>query len=86
MPNYFLVIIPTLLLSAIFTWVIKKMAFKYGLVDKPDEHRKLHVVFTPLLGGIAIFSAFFIVLYFFKNYYNYSALFIKNTFLTTKAK
>lgn len=55
-------------MSATFTVIIRKVAFKYGIVDKPDKDRRFHQKDTPLLGGIAIFLSFFIALYFFREF------------------
>lgn len=44
-----------------------KLALKFGITDKPDKERKIHACETPLLGGLAVFAAFFIVLYFAKS-------------------
>jgi UDP-GlcNAc:undecaprenyl-phosphate GlcNAc-1-phosphate transferase len=41
-----------------------KLAEKFKVVDKPDGDRKIHEREVPLLGGLAIFLAFFIILYF----------------------
>jgi UDP-GlcNAc:undecaprenyl-phosphate GlcNAc-1-phosphate transferase len=41
-----------------------KLAVRLNITDKPDEGRKIHARETPLLGGLAIFAAFFIMLYF----------------------
>jgi len=41
-----------------------KLAEKFKIVDQPDGDRKIHERAVPLLGGLAIFAAFFIILYF----------------------
>ena len=64
---YVLVFITTVLLSVIFTLLIKHLATIFNIVDKPRTERKIHKIKTPLLGGIAIFLAFFTVLYFARN-------------------
>ena len=43
-----------MLLSLVTTALVRKLALRTGLVDKPDVHRKLHTKITPLGGGIAI--------------------------------
>lgn len=53
----------TLLLSAALTWLTMKLAKKLKIVDKPDRERKLHRGDVPLLGGLAVFAAFFVMLY-----------------------
>jgi UDP-GlcNAc:undecaprenyl-phosphate GlcNAc-1-phosphate transferase len=61
---YFTIFGATLLLSIIFTILMKQSAIKLNIVDRPDEERKIHRTAMPLLGGMAIFLSFFIVLYF----------------------
>ena len=51
----------TLFLSALLTLLVKKIAFKLGIIDSPDRQRKLHPQPTPLLGGVAIFLSFWLV-------------------------
>ena len=68
MPHYYILIFAiTALLSVIFTILIKHLAVRFNIIDKPTLARKIHKINTPLLGGIAIFLAFFIVLYFARN-------------------
>lgn len=69
---YFLVYFFGLILTAVFTWVIKYLAWRYQVVDKPDilnMHRKIHEAPVPLLGGLAIFLAYFILLFFWSDYF-----------------
>lgn len=49
-------------LSAILTWLVKKIATKLNVVDRPDADRHLHEKPTPLLGGVAIFLSFWAVI------------------------
>lgn len=63
---YSIIFISTIILSVFCTWIVKLIAKRFGIIDKPDKERKFHARGTPLLGGIAIFAAFFLVLYFFK--------------------
>ncbi|MCG2690912.1 undecaprenyl/decaprenyl-phosphate alpha-N-acetylglucosaminyl 1-phosphate transferase, partial [Candidatus Parcubacteria bacterium] len=64
MTYYIIIFICALLLSIIFTLLVKNFAIRRGIVDKPDLDRKIHRTATPLLGGMAIFLSFFLVLYF----------------------
>lgn len=48
-----------MLVSYILTPYIKKLAFKIGAVDRPDN-RKVHKRIMPRLGGLAIYVAFMI--------------------------
>jgi UDP-N-acetylmuramyl pentapeptide phosphotransferase/UDP-N-acetylglucosamine-1-phosphate transferase len=41
--------------------ILSKVARKYGLVDNPDQHRKLHKNAIPLIGGISIFYGVILV-------------------------
>lgn len=54
-----------LILSLIITPLIKKVAFRYQIVDQPDFCRKIHQRPMPLLGGVAIFIVFFGVIFLF---------------------
>jgi UDP-GlcNAc:undecaprenyl-phosphate GlcNAc-1-phosphate transferase len=54
-----------LILSLILTPLIKKVAFKYQIIDQPDFARKIHQKPIPLLGGVAIFVVFFTVIFLF---------------------
>ena len=60
-----------LLLTALLTLLVKRIAFYFKVVDEPDTgsvaSRKIHTRTTPLLGGLAIFLAYFILLFSFKN-------------------
>lgn len=46
------------------TFLVMKLAVKLRITDKPDRDRKIHARETPLVGGLAVFLAFFAVLYF----------------------
>ncbi|MBN2410428.1 undecaprenyl/decaprenyl-phosphate alpha-N-acetylglucosaminyl 1-phosphate transferase [candidate division KSB1 bacterium] len=56
---YLVVFCEALLLSVAIIPFIKKFALKWGIVDNPGE-RKVHKTPKPLMGGIGIFSGFFI--------------------------
>ena len=62
-----------LLLTALLTLLVKKIAFHFKVVDEPDTSlvvgRKIHKQTTPLLGGLAIFFAYFILLFFFSSHF-----------------
>jgi len=53
---------PVLLTSFIFglatTWLSKRIALKYGIVDRPDDTVKTHKEPTAYLGGIGILAGF----------------------------
>lgn len=46
--------------SVVLTPVARRMALKFRLVDKPDQ-RKRHLMTTPLLGGMAIYLSFALI-------------------------
>ena len=53
----------TFLCSAILMFLMRKVAVHIGAIDKPrddEEHRHIHKVSTPKLGGVGIFLAFLI--------------------------
>jgi UDP-GlcNAc:undecaprenyl-phosphate GlcNAc-1-phosphate transferase len=60
--SYLPAVFIALFLSALLTAIIAKIASWAGIVDKPDKIRKFHEKATPLLGGTAIFFAFFLTL------------------------
>ena len=59
MKTCFAAFILALLLSAAITYLIRSIALRLGLVDQPDNFRKIHDRPIPRLGGIGIFVAFF---------------------------
>lgn len=48
------------LISAGLTYFVRKLALRLQIVDLPTEERKIHKQAMPLMGGLAIFLAFFI--------------------------
>jgi UDP-GlcNAc:undecaprenyl-phosphate GlcNAc-1-phosphate transferase len=64
---YFFIFASSLILAAVFTLLVRKIAFKLAILDRPDDAnnqgRKIHAQATPLLGGVAIFFAYFILLF-----------------------
>ena len=50
------------LVSLILTPLVRKLALKIGLVDRPDSRRKLHAGPMPLGGGVVVFLAMSVVL------------------------
>ena len=63
--NYFLPLVLAFFLALIITPLIRKVALKYKIVDYPREPRKIHSEPMPLLGGLAIYLAFFILVMFY---------------------
>ncbi len=61
MPIFFISFTVALGLSIIFTLITKKAAVFFGIIDLPDGQRKIHTKPTPLLGGVGIFIAFWLV-------------------------
>ena len=59
---YIIPFIISLTLAIILTLIIKKLAKKFNIFDKPNESRKVHLKPIPLLGGAAVFISFFITL------------------------
>lgn len=65
MPSiYYFIFAVTFVLSCAFTILVRKIAKRFDVVDRPGPERKIHIFETPLLGGTAIFFAFFLVLFF----------------------
>ena len=46
------------LVAVVATILIRRVALRFGIVDKPDRFRKLHPRKMPRLGGVAIYVAF----------------------------
>ena len=51
----------SLVIALSLTPLVRRLAFKFGLVDYPDDERKLHFKPTALLGGLSVFVAFTVV-------------------------
>lgn len=49
-------------LSGIATPFVKRLACKWGVVDVPGDRRRIHTKTTPLMGGVAIYLSFILVL------------------------
>ncbi len=49
-----------LIASLVLTPIVRILARRWGLVDHPDKHRKLHEHATPLGGGAAVLMAFLV--------------------------
>ncbi|HPM79539.1 MAG TPA: MraY family glycosyltransferase [Candidatus Anammoximicrobium sp.] len=47
-----------LLGSLLLTPLVRRLALRWGMVDEPDEHRKLHGGAIPLGGGVAVLGGF----------------------------
>jgi len=59
-----LIFLSSFLISIISTILVKFFAEKLKIVDKPGKERKIHQQVIPLLGGVAIFLSFFLMLFF----------------------
>lgn len=62
--NYLFLFSITFFISVVFTFFVRKIAFKLKVLDEPTEARKIHKKPIPLLGGFAIFTTFFLLLFF----------------------
>ena len=62
--NYPIIFLVSVLFTIISTLLVKYLAGRFKIVDKPGPERKIHKTKVPLLGGLAIFLSFFIMLYF----------------------
>lgn len=61
-PQYLLAFFSALALSLLFTPLIGKLAWKLEVIDKPGGPRKIHQRPTPLMGGLAIFLSFSLIM------------------------
>lgn len=48
-------------LAAIFTMIVIRIAKRFHIIDEPTSERKIHDKPIPLLGGVAVYDAFFLV-------------------------
>lgn len=62
--KYFILFIITFVATLFFTFLVRKLALFFGIVDKPDKERKIHKKPIPLMGGFAIFLSFFLIIFF----------------------
>lgn len=58
--NYALAFLLAVIIAATATPIVRRIALKYGIVDKPTEDRKIHREPVAYLGGVAIFVAFLV--------------------------
>ena len=49
--------IVSLALSLVLTPLVRNLAWRYGIVDQPDQQRKIHGSPIPRIGGVAIFAS-----------------------------
>jgi len=63
--SYLLIFLFSFFLSIIFTLIVKKLAQKLNIVDRRESapERKFQTKPVPLLGGLAIFAAFFLAIF-----------------------
>ncbi len=59
---YFLPFAASFLVAIFLTPKIRKFALDKGIVDKPEEERKIQKGHVPLLGGVVIYFSFLVVL------------------------
>lgn len=63
---YLLIFLASLALSALATVAVRHLAFRFRVLDWPDAAgRKIHEKPMPLLGGLAIFFSYFLLLFLF---------------------
>jgi len=67
-PNLLIIFIVSLLTCWIVTFLMRKIAFRFDIMDFPDE-RKIHTYPVPYLGGIAIFSGLWIAILYLRFFY-----------------
>jgi UDP-GlcNAc:undecaprenyl-phosphate GlcNAc-1-phosphate transferase len=59
---YFLPFVLSFLCAVLLTPLVRRLALKYDIIDRPNQARKIQIGHVPLLGGVAIYGAFLIVL------------------------
>ena len=68
--NYIFILVTTFIISLIATAVVIWFAKKVKALDIPNSKRKLHKKPIPLLGGLAVFFSFNLVLLFYLYFTN----------------
>lgn len=63
MDNLFLLSLAAAVISFAVTPIVKKIAFKTGVIDIPKGGRKIHKKPIPLLGGVGIYLAFIVMVF-----------------------
>jgi len=58
---YFVSFVLSAIASVLLTVAVKRIALRFRIIDKPTEPRKIHKGPIPLLGGLAIFASFWII-------------------------
>lgn len=63
--NYFFFFILAFILSLLLTKISQKLSIKYKILDRPEQdlQRKIHKKPMPLLGGLGLYSSFFLTLF-----------------------
>jgi UDP-GlcNAc:undecaprenyl-phosphate GlcNAc-1-phosphate transferase len=56
---YLTVFVSVAIISASFTYFVRQIALRFSVLDLPIGPRKIHKQAMPLMGGVAIFLAFF---------------------------
>jgi len=74
MTTYLVVFVGSLLLAVAGTPLARKVGLRLNAVDQPDARRKVHVVPTPRLGGLAIFGSTLLAALLLGNRYNITQL------------
>ncbi|HEX4796287.1 MAG TPA: MraY family glycosyltransferase, partial [Humisphaera sp.] len=53
--NYIYVFYAAFIVSFVFTPIVRAIALYYGIIDRPDQVRKMHTAPVAYLGGLAVF-------------------------------
>jgi len=56
--SYLILFSISLLFALGLTPLVQRWALRWGAVDLPDDHRRIHIQPTPRLGGVAVYLAF----------------------------
>ncbi len=69
---YILLFLIALALSMLAVPAVKKIAWRFGVLDVPNDPRKIHTKPIPFLGGFAIFISFFLTLVFYLKFFDHN--------------
>jgi UDP-GlcNAc:undecaprenyl-phosphate/decaprenyl-phosphate GlcNAc-1-phosphate transferase len=80
--NYYIIFVIAMIISFALTPLVKKLAVKLDIIDVPKDERRVHKKPIPLIGGLAIYISFMVMLAFNGGFSkDYLAIFIGGTII-----
>lgn len=57
MPTYVTALLGSFIVALLVTPIVRRLAIRFGIVDRPDPHRKLHTTIVARAGGVGVLIA-----------------------------